>query len=113
MVTIDGGIVLEVLGAISLRLSRAAKLLALILDPAAEQGVRFHQLVNILRRLGFEARRVRGSHHVMLRAGVAEIVSLQPRRDGTAKPYQVRQVRRLILKYGLHLALDRDEADDD
>ena len=34
------------------------------------------------------------------RAGVAERVNLQ--RDGKhAKPYQVRQVRRILLKYGL------------
>lgn len=93
-------------------MSRAAKLLVQLLDPAAEQRVRFDDLVHVLRRLGFAERRVGGSHRVFARAGVAEIVNLQPRRDGTAKPYQVRQVRRLILSYGLHLALDRGETDD-
>jgi hypothetical protein len=35
------------------------------------------------------------------RSGVAEILNLQPRPDGTAKPYQVKQVRNLITKYKL------------
>ena len=52
-----------------------------------------------MRYLGFEER-VRGSHHLFDRKGVVEIVNLQSR-GGHAKPYQVRQVRRLILKYKL------------
>jgi predicted RNA binding protein YcfA (HicA-like mRNA interferase family) len=49
--------------------------------------------------LGFEMR-VRGSHHVFRNAGVEEKVNLQ--RDGNeAKPYQVRQVRNVLLKYHL------------
>ena len=52
-----------------------------------------------MRNLGFDER-VRGSHHLYRRHGVVEKVNLQ-RDDGNAKPYQVRQVRRLILKYKL------------
>ncbi|MDP2958770.1 MAG: hypothetical protein Q8N53_20265 [Longimicrobiales bacterium] len=36
----------------------------------------------------------------VLRAGVDEILNLQPR-GGMAKPYQVKQVRHVILKYRL------------
>lgn len=36
------------------------------------------------------------------REGVAERINLQ-RDDGHAKPYQVRQVRRVILRYGLEV----------
>jgi predicted RNA binding protein YcfA (HicA-like mRNA interferase family) len=93
--------------------SRAAKALLQIRNPAAEQSLRFQDLVYVLLRLGFVERRVRGSHHVLTRAGVPEIVNLQPRRDGIGKPYQVRQIRRLILSYGLHLALDRGDTDDE
>ena len=53
----------------------------------------------LVEHLGFEER-VRASHHVYRKAGVAEKVNLQ-RDGGNAKPYQVRQVRRLILKYRL------------
>ena len=57
------------------------------------------ELRALMQHLGFEER-VRASHHVYRKAGVAEKVNLQ-RDGGNAKPYQVRQVRRLILKYKL------------
>ncbi|MCZ0937276.1 MAG: type II toxin-antitoxin system HicA family toxin [Caldilineaceae bacterium] len=53
----------------------------------------------LLLRLGF-VERVRGSHHIFRKKGVSERLNLQ--RDGSnAKPYQVRQVRQVILKYQL------------
>lgn len=61
----------------------------------------FDDLRALLQALGF-SQRVRGSHHVFVRAGVDEILNLQ--RDGRqAKPYQVRQVRSLLIKYHLQL----------
>jgi len=90
-----------------LRVSRLSKLLARVLDPAAEQSIVFGELVSLLLRMGFEARRSGGSHVILHRQGIPDILNVQPRADGTAKPYQVRQVRRLILNYGLHLTLDR------
>lgn len=50
--------------------------------------------------LGFNER-VRGSHHIFARDGVTEILNLQPRDGGKAKPYQVRQVRDMIVRYRL------------
>jgi hypothetical protein len=53
----------------------------------------------LLRHLGFQER-TRGSHHVFRRTGVEEIINLQ--RDGVkAKVYQVRQVRAVLVPYGL------------
>jgi len=53
----------------------------------------------LLESFGFE-KRVRGGHHVFQKAGVEEKINLQ--RDGSnAKPYQVKQVRAVILKYKL------------
>jgi len=49
--------------------------------------------------LGFE-KRVKGSHHLFRRAGVEERINLQ-REGNNAKPYQVKQVRAVILKYKL------------
>jgi predicted RNA binding protein YcfA (HicA-like mRNA interferase family) len=49
--------------------------------------------------LGFE-KRVKGSHHLFRKAGVEERINLQ-REGNNAKPYQVRQVRAVILKYKL------------
>ena len=53
----------------------------------------------LVKRFGFEER-TRGSHHVFRKEGIEEKINLQ-RDDDKAKPYQVRQVRALILKYKL------------
>ena len=50
-----------------------------------------------MKRLGFEER-VRGSHHIFTKGGVEEILNLQAK-GGKAKPYQVKQVRTVIIKY--------------
>ena len=54
----------------------------------------------LLIRLGFDER-IRGSHHVYRKEGIEEKLNLQ-QDDNKAKPYQVRQVRFIIIKY--HLA---------
>lgn len=70
-----------------------------ILSGRADANVRFDDLRRFLLRLGF-VERVRGSHHTFRREGVRERINLQ--RDGSdAKPYQVRQVRHVILTHGL------------
>lgn len=81
-----------------LSVTSRAKLLGKILAGTSDQNVAFDELVSLLRHLGF-AMRVAGSHHTFTRDGVAEILNLQPRRDGTAKPYQVKQVRQVMTRY--------------
>jgi len=55
--------------------------------------------VRAAENLGF-FKRVSGGHHIFRKAGVEEKINLQ--RDGSkAKPYQVKQVRNVILKYKL------------
>ena len=61
--------------------------------------IRFDDLRALLRRLGF-AERIKGSHHIFTREGVDEILNLQPR-GSMAKPYQVKQVRRVLVQYKL------------
>ena len=62
-----------------------------------DRNISFTDLYNLLIELGFSVR-IKGDHHIFTHPGVAEIINLQP--DGNkAKPYQVRQVRSLILKY--------------
>jgi predicted RNA binding protein YcfA (HicA-like mRNA interferase family) len=49
--------------------------------------------------MGFDER-IKGSHHIYRKQGVEEKINLQ--KEGShAKPYQVRQVRRIILQYKL------------
>jgi hypothetical protein len=70
-----------------------------ILDGRSDANIRFSELVHLLSRLGF-TERIRGDHHIFSRDGVAEILNLQPR-GGLAKPYQVRQVRSILIRYKL------------
>ncbi len=80
-------------------MSRHTKLRQRILDGRSDANIRFDDLRAFLLRLGF-IERVRGSHHIFRKEGVAERPNLQG--DGSqAKPYQVRQVRQIILKYKL------------
>jgi hypothetical protein len=75
------------------------KLLDRILRGASDASIPFDDLCSLLVRFGFE-RRTRGSHNIFRKPGVVEKLNLQ--RDGSkAKPYQVRQVRDIILKYKL------------
>jgi predicted RNA binding protein YcfA (HicA-like mRNA interferase family) len=80
-------------------MAEKAKLLEQIVSGRSDANVNFNDLVNLLDRLGFEER-IRGSHHIFVRSGIDEILNLQPK-GAKAKVYQVRQVRRVILKYGL------------
>ena len=80
-------------------MSRNKELRETVLSGRADAGIRFDDLRGLLRNLGF-AERVRGSHHIFRREGVAERINLQ-RDNSHAKPYQVRQVRRMILKHKL------------
>jgi predicted RNA binding protein YcfA (HicA-like mRNA interferase family) len=79
----------------------AEETLGRLLSGTADAAIRFDDLCQLLERLGFE-RRVRGSHHLFRKNGVEEKINLQ--RAGTnAKPYQVKQVRAVILKAKLGL----------
>jgi hypothetical protein len=78
---------------------RRDKLLDRILRGTSDANIPFDGLCRLLRRLGFEER-VRGDHHIFTKDGVEEILNLQPK-GAKAKPYQVKQVRNVILKYKL------------
>ena len=84
------------------KMGKHEKLYQQIVMRQSDANVPFQGLRGLLQRLGFEER-IRGDHHIFTMAGVAEILNLQPREAGRAKPYQVRQVRRVILRYGLRL----------
>lgn len=70
-----------------------------ILWGGSDANIRFADLRRVLSRLGF-TERVRGSHHIFTRDDVPEILNLQPRSDGKAKVYQVRQIRTILRTYG-------------
>ncbi len=75
------------------------KLIFQILHGLSDANIAFEDLVSLLTHLDFEMR-VRGSHHMFRKAGIAEKINLQ-RQGAKAKSYQVKQVREVIQKYRL------------
>ena len=80
-------------------MSQADRLLLRILRGTSDANIPFEGLCQLLRRLGFDER-IRGSHHIFTKEGVEEILNLQPK-GRQAKPYQVKQVRAVLLRYRL------------
>lgn len=82
-------------------MGKQEKLLQHILMRRGDANVPFAALCQLLSRLGFEER-IRGDHHIFTMHGVEEIINTQPK-GNKAKSYQVKQIRGIVLKYGLHL----------
>ena len=75
------------------------KLVFKILRGNSDSNINFDEIKNLLLVLGFDMR-IKGSHHIFRKQGIEEKINLQT--DGAkAKPYQVRQVRSVIIKYKL------------
>ena len=70
-----------------------------ILEGKSDANISFEELRHLLEWMGFDER-VRGSHHIFRKQGVKELINLQ-QEGSKAKVYQVRQVRQIILRYGL------------
>ncbi|MEK7475739.1 MAG: type II toxin-antitoxin system HicA family toxin [Candidatus Coatesbacteria bacterium] len=62
--------------------------------------MRFADFCNLVEGFGFRSARQDGSHHIYAHPQVRELVNLQEV-DGEAKPYQIRQVLRLVERYNL------------
>jgi predicted RNA binding protein YcfA (HicA-like mRNA interferase family) len=80
-------------------MGKAEKTLSLVLRGTSDANIPVKDLCSLLVKLGF-SERVRGDHFIYFKEGVEEILNLQPIRS-TAKAYQVKQVRTVILKYKL------------
>ncbi|MFO7478185.1 MAG: type II toxin-antitoxin system HicA family toxin [Methyloceanibacter sp.] len=80
-------------------MGRLPKILDQVLRGGSDQNVAFDDLTALLVSFGFQ-KRIKGSHHVFSKDGVEEIINIQPSGD-KAKPYQVKQVRAVIVKYKL------------
>jgi len=80
-------------------MSKHEKTLLKIISGFSDKNISFSELCSMLKYLGFEER-IKGSHHIFSRNGIEEILNIQPKKS-KAKPYQVKQVRNIILKYKL------------
>lgn len=77
------------------------KLLQMLMSGMHDKNIKFADLQKLLEALGFQCR-IKGDHFIYWKSGVDEIINIQP--DGNkAKPYQVRQLRNIILKYKLEV----------
>ena len=75
------------------------KLIQKILSSTSDKDISFSELCNLLLKLGFK-QRIKGAHHIFYKDGIEEIINIQPK-GNLAKPYQVKQIRNIILKYKL------------
>ncbi|MHB8280457.1 MAG: type II toxin-antitoxin system HicA family toxin [Candidatus Humimicrobiaceae bacterium] len=80
-------------------MSKLEKTLLKILSGFSDKNISFSEFHSVLKYLGFEER-IKGSHHIFFKDGIEEIFNIQPKKS-KAKPYQVKQVRNIILKYRL------------
>lgn len=81
-------------------MSKFEKLQLKLLAGNADNNFSFDDLRNILLHFNFTERTTGGSHRIFYKEGIEEIINIQPK-DNKAKPYQVKQVRSIILKYKL------------
>ena len=72
-----------------------------VLSGLSDANIGFSDLRKLILTLEFKER-IKGDHHIYSKAGITEIINIQPRNDGKAKPYQVKQIRNLIHKYKLN-----------
>ncbi len=75
------------------------KTLEKLIRGESDANIRFEELCHLLQAKGFRMR-THASHHIFTRRGVRERLNLQ-REGPNAKPYQVRQVRRILATYKL------------
>ncbi|MEM8719365.1 MAG: type II toxin-antitoxin system HicA family toxin [Cyanobacteria bacterium P01_G01_bin.39] len=80
-------------------MSKYKKLLQRILTGTSDNNIKFVELRQLLKKLGFDER-IKGDHYIFTKDNVEEIINLQPK-GSKAKDYQVKQIRNLIVKYGL------------
>lgn len=85
-------------------MSQYEKLLFSILSGTQDKNILFADLQSVLDRMGFQCR-IRGDHFIYTMDGVEEIINIQPA-GKQAKPYQVKQIRQIILNYQLGGAIN-------
>lgn len=73
-------------------------------------NIDFGDLCRLIEAFGFDFDRQSGTSHRLYRhPRVRGRVNVQPRRDGSAKHYQVRQLRDLVREYDLVMRGEDDE----
>ena len=82
-------------------MSKWEKFRSKILSGQCDGNIDFAELVNYLQRCGFDLR-TRGGPNLITKKGIDALINLQS--DGpTAKRYQVRQIRDILIKYQIDI----------
>ena len=74
---------------------------------SGSKNVRFNEFVTLIEGYGFVLDRIRGSHQMFSHPDIPDRLIIQPRRHGQAKPYQVRQLLKMVEQYDLKLDEDK------
>ena len=77
------------------------KIISDIICAEKNSNIKFRDLQRVLDVMGFICR-IKGDHFIYYKDGINEIINIQPK-GNKAKPYQVKQIRNLILKYKLEV----------
>ena len=73
--------------------------MAEVLSGQSDKNMKFRDIQKLLDYLGFRER-IRGDHYIYTKSGIPEKINIQPK-GSDAKPYQVKQIRDLILDHKL------------
>jgi hypothetical protein len=80
-------------------MSKAEKVFERLMSGRNEANFPFDDLCVLLTKVGYYARKTKGSHIIFQRG--SSFLNLQPSTGGKAKAYQVRQVRQELQKLNL------------
>lgn len=69
------------------------------IEGGAHANISFGAFVRLVEACGFRVVRTHGSHVILRHETLGVRLVLQPRHDGDAKPYQIRQFLHIILRY--------------
>jgi len=72
-----------------------------VISGKSDANIRFDDLKNLIYALGFIFKGQKGSHAGYYHPVIHARISIQPTKDGKAKPYQVKQLRGIIELYKL------------
>jgi len=72
---------------------------------SGSKNIRFPEATAIAEAFGFSLDRISGGHHIFLHPDLPELINLQNVK-GKAKPYQIKQLLKIIEKYNLHMEGD-------
>lgn len=83
---------------------KKSKLLRKLLS--GSKNVRFSEATQVAEAFGFRLDRITGNHHIFIHPDLPDLINLQNIK-GKAKPYQVKQLLKIVEKYNLRMEEDK------